>query len=290
MTVVGRKKRARNRTDRIAVVGPGNMGQAIIRGLVEMDPASRSHIITSGRDRRKVKEIAAGLGIRSASTNGEAVEGADVVLLAVKPQILLGVLDEIRPSLKSGATVISIAAGVPTSLIEETLGETVGVVRAMPNVAASVRASATAFCNGAHSRVVDASRARKLLGAVGSVVEVEEYLMDAVTGLSGTGPLYLFLILEGLSDAGVKVGLSRTVSTELAIQTLVGSAQLVKSTGEHPAKLRDLVTSPGGTAITALHSLERSGLKAMLFDAVEAATLRSAELGTRWKRLNGPQV
>ena len=291
-----------SRADRgsIAVLGGGNMGLALVRGLLARDPKAASRLVVSSREAGRLRERMRGLNVRVAETNSEAVEGAQVVVLAVKPQILPGVLAEVRASISPGATVVSIAAGVPTSVIEEGLGvfagagagsgagAGTGVVRAMPNVAASVLASATAIARGRSTRPVDLERARGLLSAVGLVLEVEEDLMDAVTGLSGTGPLYLFLILEGLSDAGVKVGLSRAVSSELAIQTLVGAAQLVQATGEHPAKLRDLVTSPGGTAITALHSLEKSGLKAMLLDAVEAATKRSQELGARWKTPSAP--
>ncbi len=271
------------RRERIAILGAGNMGLALARGLVATDPSVRNRLQLSGRDAARVKAAARGLGAGSASSNGEAVRRATTVVLAVKPQILPAVLDEIRTEISAGTTVLSIAAGVPTTLIEKELGPEVGVVRAMPNVAASVRASATGFCLGRSARPLDRRRARAILEPVGTVVEVDETLMDAVTGLSGTGPLYLFLILEGLSDAGVKVGLSRAIATQLATQTLAGSAEMVRATGEHPAKLRDLVTSPGGTAITALHSLERSGLKAMLLDAVEAATRRSEELGRRWQ-------
>lgn len=265
------------------------MGTALVRGILAVDPSAASRIVISSREAGPLRERMKGLPVEVAESNVEAVRRADLVVLAVKPQILPGVLGQVKGSLKRGATVLSIAAGVPTSVLEEGLGPGVGVVRAMPNVAASVQASATAIARGQSTRPIDLERARTLLATVGLVVEVDEDLMDAVTGLSGTGPLYLFLILEGLSDAGVKVGLSRAISTELAIQTLVGAAQLVQATGEHPAKLRDLVTSPGGTAITALHSLEKSGLKAMLLDAVEAATKRSQELGARWRPRSGSQ-
>ena len=267
------------RSERIAIVGSGNMGAALARGLKETLPRAPQRVVLSGRDLTKVRAAADRIGVRFARSNVDAVRGADIVVLAVKPQIVPSVLAELRGELREGATLLSIAAGVSTGLLEAGSGGGVGVVRAMPNVAASVRASATAYCLGSRAGRIDRHRAREILESIGSVVEVDESLMDAVTGLSGTGPLYLFLILESLSDAGVKVGLSRDVATHLAIQTLVGSAQLVRATGEHPAKLRDLVTSPGGTAITALHSLERSGLKAMLMDAVEAATRRSEELG-----------
>ncbi len=265
--------------ERVAIVGAGNMGVALARGLRETWEDASRRVSLSGRTTAKVRAVARRLGVRAARSNPDAVQGADTVVLAVKPQIVPSVLAEVQGSIRKGATLLSIAAGVPTATLEASLGEGIGVVRAMPNVAASVRASATAYCLGSAAGATDRRRAREILESIGTIVEVDEYLMDAVTGLSGTGPLYLFLILESLSDAGVKVGLSRDVATHLAIQTLVGSAQLVRATGEHPAKLRDLVTSPGGTAITALHSLERSGLKAMLMDAVESATRRSEELG-----------
>lgn len=272
---------ARMETDRerVAIVGPGNMGQALARGLQETWTEPKEYVVLSGRNPARVRELAGRLKVGAAASNLEAVRGASTIVLAVKPQIAPAVLEEIRSSIAPGSTLLSIAAGISTGYLEGALGEGIGVVRAMPNVAASVRASATAYCLGRHAGEKDRRRAREILESIGTIVEVDESLMDAVTGLSGTGPLYLFLILESLSDAGVKVGLSREVATHLAIQTLVGSAQLVRSTGEHPAKLRDLVTSPGGTAITALHSLERNGLKAMLMDAVEAATRRSEELG-----------
>jgi len=157
------------------------------------------------------------------------------------------------------------------------------VVRAMPNIAAVVREAATAICLGKYATEEDRAVAEHIFESVGMVVNVEEDLMDAVTGLSGTGPMYVFQILEGLSDAGVKVGLSRDIANALAVQTLIGSSKLIKETKEHPAKLKDLVTSPGGTAISALHSLEKNGLKALLIDAVEVAAKRSAELGVHKK-------
>ncbi len=267
------------RSEQVAILGAGNMGRALARGLRAAPTTRRFRVVLTARDPRRLAPVASEIGARIAGSNRAAVEGCATVVVAVKPQILPSVLAEIGDALENGTTLLSIAAGVSTARLEAGVGEGVGVVRAMPNVAASVRSSATAYCLGRTARRRDRERARTILGSIGTVVEVDESLMDAVTGLSGTGPLYLFLILESLSDAGVKVGLSREIATHLAIQTLVGSAELVRATGEHPAKLRDLVTSPGGTAITALHSLERSGLKAMLMDAVEAAARRSEELG-----------
>ncbi len=197
----------------------------------------------------------------------------------MKPQILESVLEEIRPARRPRMLFISIAAGFPTSRIEAALGGAVPVVRAMPNVAAVVRSSATVVCAGRHATAEHLADARRIFESIGLVVELPEYQLDAVTGLSGSGPMYVFQIIEGLSDAGVRVGLSRDVSTALTLQTVLGAAKMAQDLKTHPAVLKDSVTSPGGTAIAALHSLERNRLRAILMDAVEIATARSKELG-----------
>ncbi len=264
---------------RIACVGAGNMGQAMLQGLVGSRSVAPSKITASDRDRQRLRRLHSELKVRTASDNRKAVAGADTVLLAVKPQILDRVLAEIREPLAAEALVISVAAGIPTAKIEGLLGGKPRVVRAMPNIAATVGASATAICPGRWARRNDMRLATRLFETCGRCTEVEENLMDAVTGLSGTGPMYVFIIIEALSDAGVKVGLGREKATELAIQTVVGAAQMVQQTGRHPIFLKDLVTSPGGTAINALYSMEKTGLRAVLMDAVEVATRRSRELG-----------
>jgi pyrroline-5-carboxylate reductase len=194
------------------------------------------------------------------------------------------VLAELAGQLKPSALIVSIAAGYPTGLIEQLLGGKPRVVRAMPNIAAMVGQAATAICAGRWARRKDLKLASRLFETCGTCTGVDESLMDAVTGLSGTGPMYVFIIIEALSDAGVKVGLGRQQATALAIQTVLGAARMVRDTGQHPIFLKDLVTSPGGTAINALYSMEKTGLRAVLMDAVEAATRRSAELG---KPFNG---
>jgi pyrroline-5-carboxylate reductase len=201
------------------------------------------------------------------------------VVLSVKPQILPKVLDEIAPHLKPSALVISIAAGVPVSAIEPRLPEGTRVVRTMPNTPALVGAGATAIAAGQHAKDDDVEATRRIFDAVGMTVVLDESQLDAVTGLSGSGPAYVFLIIEALSDAGVKVGLSRYNAQALAAQTLLGSAKLLIETKEHPGRLKDMVTSPGGTAIAGLHTLEAGGLRTTLINAVEAATHRSRELG-----------
>jgi len=271
---------------RIAVIGGGNMGMALARGILQTNWAQPDRIMIAEPLKEKLEAIRnSAKGIKTSHSNVEATTWADVILLSIKPQIMGHVLDEIKPAMKDSKLVISVAAGISTSTIEKRLGGKVPVVRAMPNIAAVVREAATAICLGSNATEQDRATAKHIFESVGMVVDVDEDLMDAVTGLSGTGPMYVFQILEGLSDAGVKVGLSRDIANSLAVQTLIGSAKLIKETKEHPAKLKDLVTSPGGTAISALHSLEKNGLKALLIDAVEVAAKRSSELGTHKKEL-----
>ncbi|MBW3583847.1 MAG: pyrroline-5-carboxylate reductase [Euryarchaeota archaeon] len=263
---------------RIAVLGAGNMGTALLRGVLAAKWGRAKNCIATNPGTRKLDALKKELGVQTTKDNRKATAQADVVILAVKPQILDNVLEEIAPAATADKLFVSIAAGATTTHIEELLGA-VPVVRSMPNVAVTVREGATAICPGTHAKRVHLDLSRTLFEAVGRVVEVPENLMDAVTGLSGTGPMYIFQIIEGLSDAGVKVGLSRAVASTLAIQTVVGAGRMAQDSGIHPGQLKDLVTSPGGTAITALHSLERNRLRAILMDAVEAATDRSAELG-----------
>lgn len=263
----------------IACLGAGNMGTALLRGMLRAKTVTPSRLRAADRSRAKREAVRNELKIKACRSNVEAVTGADLVLLAVKPQILDEVLSEIRDHLSIDALLVSVAAGYPTGLIERLVGGKPRVVRSMPNIAATVRMSATGICAGRWAKRGDLKLATRLFETVGTVATVDERLMDAVTGLSGTGPMYIFIIIEALADSGVKVGISRDQATELAIQTVLGAAQMVKDTGLHPIYLKDMVTSPGGTAINALYSMEKTGLRADLMDAVEAATRRSAELG-----------
>ena len=267
-----------NRT--IAVLGAGNMGSALLRGILASRWGRKGRLVASHPKSEKAAALRKELGIRVVASNREAAERADIVVLAVKPQILESVLAEIRPTVSPSRLLVSIAAGFPTSRIEAALGGSVPVVRAMPNVAAVVGLSATVVCAGRHARAAQLSRARKIFESIGIVVALPEDQLDAVTGLSGSGPMYVFQIIEGLSDAGVRVGLSRDVATTLTVQTVLGAAKMAEIMKVHPAMLKDMVTSPGGTAIAALHSLERNRLRAILMDAVQAATARSRELGS----------
>jgi pyrroline-5-carboxylate reductase len=213
--------------------------------------------------------------------NHALLRECDVLVLSVKPQVIDKVLTEIGGEVRGDQLVVSVAAGVPLEALEGRLPAGSRVVRAMPNMPATVQAGATAIAGGTHASADDLRIARELFDAVGRVVVLEETLLDAVTGLSGSGPAYLMLIIEALADGGVKVGLHRDTALLLAAQTVFGSAKLLLETGEHPGRLKDMVTSPGGTAIAGLHTLESGALRKTLIDAVEAATKRSVELGAQ---------
>jgi len=263
----------------IGFIGGGNMAEALIRGLVKGNHLPASHVLASGPRRERLDELHAKYAIETMIDNKALAERCDLVVLSVKPQILDKVLREIGDRLKSGTLVISIAAGVDTATIEEAVADGVRVVRAMPNTPALVGAGATAISAGKHASPEDLATARAMFDAVGITVELDESHLDAVTGLSGSGPAYIFLILEALADAGVKVGLARRNAQRLAAQTVMGSAKMLMDLDEHPGVLKDMVTSPGGTAIAGLHTLEEGGLRTTLINAVETATKRARELG-----------
>ncbi len=265
----------------IAFLGTGNMAEALVKGLLRAG-ASPEEIVCTVRRAARGEELAKRYGVRTSTDNRAAAAAADVVVLSVKPQVMGKLLDEISPVIDGGKLVISVAAGVPIALMERKLAHGVRVIRTMPNTPALVGAGATALARGEHATDADLEAARSLFAAVGLTVVVEEPLLDACTGLSGSGPAYIFLIIEALSDAGVKVGLPRYTAQALAAQTVLGSAQLLIETGEHPGRLKDQVTSPGGTAIAGLHTLEAGGLRTTLMDAVEAATHRARELGQKF--------
>jgi pyrroline-5-carboxylate reductase len=266
---------------KIALLGTGNMAEALVKGLLRAGTANADEILCAEPRAERREEIAARYGVATLGSNLEATEQADVVVLSVKPQTMEQLLDEIAPAVDHRKLVISIAAGVSIAAIARKLGAGVRIVRTMPNTPALVGAGATALARGAHATDADLEQARALFQSVGTTVIVEEQALDAVTGLSGSGPAFLFLVIEALADGGVKVGLARPVAMALAAQTVLGSAKLVLETGEHPGRLKDQVTSPGGTAIAGVHALEQGGLRAALIAAVEAATKRSRELGER---------
>lgn len=266
---------------KIAFLGAGNMAEALLKGLLRSGAKADQIIATARRDERR-NELARQYSIRVEEDNLTATRGAQVIVLAVKPQALDKLLTQIAPAIDEGKLIISIAAGVPIAAIERRLGKGARIIRSMPNTPALVGAGATAIAAGEHATENDLALAKALFDAVGTTTVVEEGQLDAVTGLSGSGPAYVFLVIEALSDAGVKVGLPRYTALALAAQTVLGSAKLLLETGAHPGHLKDQVTSPGGTAIAGLHTLESGGLRTTLIDAVEAATVRAKELGEQF--------
>ena len=266
---------------RIAFLGSGNMAEAMVKGLLGTGTAAPGDVLCAEPRPERREELARRYGVETFADNVEACDRAELVFLSVKPQIVDPVLEEIAAAVDPKKLVVSIVAGVSSAAMARKLGAGVRVVRAMPNTAALVGAAATAIARGAHATDADLEQARKIFQSVGTVSVIEEHLMDAVTGLSGSGPAFLFLVVEALSDGGVKMGLPRQVATTLAAQTLIGAGRLVLETGEHPGYLKDQVTSPGGTTIAGMHALEAAGVRGALIAAVEAATRRSHELGQK---------
>jgi len=267
------------KTRTLGFLGAGNMAGALIKGLLHAHAVEPSRIVASDMKPERLKQLETTHGIRTTTDNHELVRQVDVLVLAVKPQVVDKVLTALDGDVKPGTLVISVAAGVPIAAIEARLPAGSHVVRSMPNTPATALAGATAISAGTHATEDDMRIAHALFEAVGRVVTLDESQLDAVTGLSGSGPAYVMLMIEALADGGVKVGLHRDTALLLSAQTVYGSAKLLLETGEHPGRLKDMVTSPGGTAIAGLHTLESGGLRRTLIDAVETATLRSAALG-----------
>jgi pyrroline-5-carboxylate reductase len=265
----------------IAFLGGGAMAEALLRGLLRSG-ARAEKLTATGRRQERLDELSKAYGVRTLLDNQAAARDADVVVLSVKPQAMDGLLVQIASAIDPSKLVLSLAAGVPIAAIERKLGAGTRIVRAMPNTPALVGAGACALARGAHATEADLAFALALFQSVGIAVVVEENLLDAVTGLSGSGPAYVFLVIEALSDAGVKVGLPRYTALKLAAQTVLGSAKLQIETNAHPGQLKDQVTSPGGTAIAGLHTLEAGGLRTTLINAVEAASRRARELGEQF--------
>ena len=265
---------------KIGIIGTGNMGEALLNGLVHSKSAVPKNILCSDIRKDKLKEMQELYGVVPKKTNREVATQAEIIIYAIKPQIMASILTETADCLDMSKLIISIAAGVPMAAIESHLNKELRLIRAMPNIAAAVKEGATAIAAGKNARKGDIRLAKAIFDSVGKTVYIEEnILMDAITGLSGSGPSYIFVIVDALADAGVKMGLSRQDALLLSSQTVLGAAKLLMETKEHPGQLKDRVTSPGGTAIAGLHTLEKGGLRTTLINAVEAATNRSKELG-----------
>ncbi len=255
------------------------MATALAKGLVSAGFATADSVVASDPLAAARQAFTAQTGARAANSNLDVVQNADVVILAVKPNHVADVAAEVRGALGAGHLVISIAAGVPLKALIKQLGSNVRLVRVMPNTPCLVGAGAAAYALGGVATVADGDLVGRLLATVGVAVELPEELLDAVTGLSGSGPAYVYQVIEALSDGGVLMGLPRDVAARLACQTVLGAAKMVLETGESPCVLKDAVASPGGTTITGLHALESGGLRVALMNAVREATLRSRELG-----------
>ncbi len=262
----------------LAIIGAGAMGSALVRGLIQSGKLKADQIIASDVDEERLKQLQP-FGVQTTNDNKLAVQQSDVALLCVKPQVMDEVLAEISPAVDPKKhCVISIAAGIPISRLESALPEGTPVVRVMPNTPAQVLAGASAIALGTNATELHRQIAHEIFSAVGLVIDVPEKLIDAVTALSGSGPAYVFVFAEALADAGVNLGLPRAVALKLAAQTLLGAAKMLLETGKHPAELKDMVTSPGGTTIAALSVLERKAFRGAIIEAVAVAHQRAKEL------------
>lgn len=264
----------------IAFIGAGNMAEAIVKGLLASPlEVAPENLLMSDIRKDRLDFLNQKYLVPTSTDNPFVVRRADIIILSVKPQNIKEVLTEIKTEVTKDKLLISIAAGIKIRTIQDLLETQTRVIRTMPNTPALVQTGATALAPGEWTSPEDLQMAKAIFDAIGVTVLVEEKLIDAVTGLSGSGPAYVFMIINALADGGVKMGLSKDVALKLAAQTVLGAAKLVLETGEHPSKLKDMVTSPGGTTIAGIHALERGGLEGILMDAIEAATLKSMELG-----------
>jgi pyrroline-5-carboxylate reductase len=263
---------------RIAILGAGKIGESLLAGLLSSGWRTPEEIVVTGRRQERVDELRERYGVDATLSNRQAAAQAGVVVLAVKPQDFEVLLGEIGGLLTPEQTVLSVAAAIPTASIELHLAPGVPVVRAMPNAPATVHEGVAGVCAGAHADDAHLAVAEEVLAHVGSVVRVPERYMDAVTAVSGSGPAYFALLAEAMIEAGILLGLSREISTQLVVQTMLGTAKLLRDENIHPVELREMVTSPGGTTIRAIRELERAGVRAAFLNAIQAAMERSREL------------
>lgn len=269
----------RDETMRVGFIGAGKMATALARGLCQAGFTTRDRIVASDVSLSAREHFTVETGAKTLESNASVLSSSDIVVLAVKPQHFRNLLGELASQISPQHLLVSIAAGVSLETMTKVLGPAQRLVRVMPNTPCLVGASASAYCLGGAATADDGKLVSRLLAAVGVSFELPEHLLDAVTGLSGSGPAYVCLVIEALADGGVKMGLARDVAMKLAAQTVLGTARMVIETGQHPAALKDAVASPAGTTIAGLHELERGGLRGCLMNAVEAATNRSRELG-----------
>ncbi|MEX2458742.1 MAG: pyrroline-5-carboxylate reductase [Actinomycetota bacterium] len=263
---------------KVAFLGGGKMGEALISGLLRGGGRSAEEIMVTVRREERAQELGERYGVQTSLSNPEAAEWADVLMLSVKPQDMEQLLEQLGGSVTGESLVVSIAAGIRTGFIEKRLPDGVPVVRVMSNVAVAVDEAMSAISAGTHAEDKHLAIAEELLTSVGKVIRLAETYQDGVTALSGSGPAYFFLLAEAMIDSGILLGMPRDVATDLIVQTMVGSAKMLRDTGKHPVELREMVTSPGGTTIVAIKHLEQAGIRAAFLNAIDAARDRSAEL------------
>lgn len=262
----------------LAVLGAGKAGEALIAGVLSSGWREAGEIVATARHAERLEALADRYGIRTTESNAEAVADAGIVVIGVKPQDIEHLLAEIATAVTVEQTVVSIVAAIPTALIEEHLSDRVPVVRAMPNTPMTVHEGMAGLSAGTYAQEEHLVRAEEVLGSVGRTVRVDEEYMDAITAVSGSGPAYFALLAESMIEAGILLGLSREISTDLVVQTMLGTAKLLRDEKMHPVELREAVTSPGGTTISAIRELEQAGVRAAFLNAIQAAMKRSKEL------------
>jgi pyrroline-5-carboxylate reductase len=263
---------------RVAILGVGKIGEALVAGLLSSDWRTPAEIVVTARREERAQELAERYGVTATTSNAAAVQGAALVVVAVKPQDIDALLGEIGGLLSAEQMVLSVAAAIPTSAIEGRIAPGVPVTRAMPNAPATVHEGMAGLCGGAHAGDEHLALAEEALAHLGAVVRLPERAMDAVTAVSGSGPAYFALLAEAMIEAGILLGLSREVSTQLVVQTMLGTAHLLRDERMHPVELREAVTSPGGTTIQAIRELESAGVRAAFLNAIQAAMERSKQL------------
>jgi len=270
--------------ERIGFIGGGKMAEALAKGIINASLSSVDKIIASDVDKKRCQILEKDTGIKTTQENKKITSESDIIILAVKPNIIGSILKELRNDITPRHLVVSIAAGIPLDFIESALNKGCRVVRVMPNTPCLVGETAAGYALGKAATRDDGKLVGEILNAVGKSYLLEEKHLDAVTGLSGSGPAFVYTVIEALSDGGVKMGLPRDISTKLAAQTVLGSAKMVLESGMHTGELRDFVTSPGGTTIAGLHALEKGSIRNALIDAVETATKKSKRLGRTFSK------
>ncbi len=273
--------------EKIGFIGGGKMGEALINGILRAGLSSSDKIMVSDVDKKRLQILEKEAGIKTTQDNKKITSDSDIIILAVKPNMMGSVLDELNSEITSKHLIISIAAGIPLSFIESSLNKGCRAIRVMPNTPCLVGETAAGYALGKKATRNDGKLVGQLLDAVGKSFLLEEKYLDAVTGLSGSGPAFIYVVIEALADGGVKMGLPRDVAITLAAQTAFGAAKMVLESGTHIGQLRDSVTSPGGTTIEGLHALEKGGIRNALIDAVETATKKSKSLGKALSKRKG---